>query len=129
MNYPIAIEHQPGSAYGVQFPDLPGCFSAGETLDEAIANASEALAFHIEGLLDAGEKIPTALDLEHHATHPEFTGMIWAVVTVDLASLSGKSKRLNISLPERVLRRIDAAAEKNGESRSGYLARVALESA
>lgn len=129
MNYPIAIEHQPGSAYGVQFPDLPGCFSAGETLDEAIANASEALAFHIEGLLDAGEKIPTPLDLEHHATHPEFTGMIWAVVTVDLASLSGKSERLNISLPERVLRRIDAAAEKNGESRSGYLARVALESA
>ena len=129
MNYPIAIEPQPGSAYGVQFPDLPGCFSAGETLDEAIANASEALAFHIEGLLDAGEKIPTPLDLEHHATHPEFTGMIWAVVTVDLASLSGKSERLNISLPERVLRRIDAAAEKNGESRSGYLARVALEPA
>ena len=129
MNYPIAIEHEPGSAYGVQFPDLPGCFSAGETLDEAIANASEALAFHIEGLLDAGAKIPTPLALEYHATHPEYTGMIWAVVTVDLASLSGKSKRLNISLPEGVLRRIDAAAEKNGESRSGYLARVALESA
>lgn len=129
MNYPIAIEHEPGSAYGVQFPDLPGCFSAGDTLDEAIANASEALAFHIEGLLDAGEKIPTPLDLAHHATNPEFTGMIWAVVSMDLASLSGKSKRLNISLPERVLRRIDAAALKNGESRSGYLARVALESA
>ena len=129
MNYPIAIEHEPGSAYGVLFPDLPGCFSAGDTLDEAIANASEALAFHIEGLLDAGEKIPAPLDLEHHAANPEFTGMIWAVVHMDLASLSGKSKRLNISLPERVLRRIDAAAQKNGESRSGYLARVALESA
>ena len=53
--------------------------------------------------------------------------MIWAIAAVDLAALSGKSKRLNISLPERVLRRIDAAAGKNGESRSGFIARVALE--
>ena len=129
MNYPIAIEHEPGSAYGVRFPDLPGCFSAGETLDGAIANAGEALAFHIEGLLDAGEKIPAPLDLQHHASNPEYSGVVWALISLDLSSLSGKSKRLNISLPERVLRRIDAAAEKNGESRSGYLARVALESA
>ena len=46
---------------------------------------------------------------------------------MDLAALSGKAKRLNISLPERVLRRIDAAADKNGESRSGFIARIALE--
>lgn len=43
MNYPIAMEHAPDKAYGVQFPDLPGCFSAGDTLDEAIFNAAEAL--------------------------------------------------------------------------------------
>lgn len=58
MTYPIAIKHEPGKACGVQVPDLPGCFSAGDTLDEAISNSAEALAFHIEGLLDAGEKIP-----------------------------------------------------------------------
>ena len=57
MNYPIAIEHEPGKAYGVQVPDFPGCFSAGDTLDEAISNAAEALAFHIEGLLDAGDAL------------------------------------------------------------------------
>jgi len=129
MNYPIAIEHEPGSAYGVRFPDFLGCFSAGDSLDEAIANAGEALAFHIEGLLDAGEKIPAPLDLECRASDPEFAGVVWALISIDLSSLSGKSKRLNISLPERVLRRIDAAALKNGESRSGFLARVALESA
>jgi predicted RNase H-like HicB family nuclease len=127
MNYPIAIEHAPGKAYGVQVPDLPGCFSAGDTLDEAIANAAEALAFHIEGLLDAGERIPPPQALEIHSTNPGYSGMIWAITSVDLAALSGKSKRLNISLPERVLRRIDAAAGKNGESRSGFIARVALE--
>ena len=127
MNYPIAIEHERGKAYGVQVPDLPGCFSAGDTLDEAITNASEALAFHIEGLLDAGEKIPPPQGIEKHSANPDYAGMIWAITSVDLAALSGKSKRLNISLPERVLRRIDAAAGKNGESRSGFIARVALE--
>lgn len=128
MNFPVAIEHEANRAYGVQFPDVPGCFSAGDTLDEALANAAEGLAFHIEGLLDAGEHIPVPLDLESHSHKPEFSGMIWALVPVDLASLSGKSRRLNISLPERVVRRIDAAALKNGESRSAFLARVALES-
>jgi predicted RNase H-like HicB family nuclease len=128
MNYPIAIEHEPGKAYGIQVPDLPGCFSAGDTMDEAIANAKEAVAFHIEGLLDAGEKIPAPQGVEVHSGNPDYAGMVWALVSVDLASLSGKSKRLNISLPERVLRRIDSAAEKNGETRSGFIARIALES-
>jgi predicted RNase H-like HicB family nuclease len=127
MNYAIAIEHEPGKAYGVQIPDLPGCFSAGDTLDEAIANAAEAAAFHIEGLLDAGEKIPAPHGVESHSANPDYAGMIWALVSVDLSSLSGKAKRLNISLPERVLRRIDSAAEKNGETRSGFIARIALE--
>ena len=76
MNYPIAIEHEPGKAYGVQFPDLPGCFSAGDTLDEAIFNAAEALAFHIEGLLDAGEKIPPPQAIESHSANPDYAGMI-----------------------------------------------------
>lgn len=99
MNYPIVIEHEPGKAYGVQVPDLPGCFSAGDTLDEAISNAAEALAFHIEGLLDAGEKIPPPQAIESHSANPDYAGMIWAITSVDLAALSGKSKRLNISLP------------------------------
>ena len=129
MNYPIAIEHEPGKAYGVQVPDLPGCFSAGDTMDEAMANAAEAVAFHIEGLLDAGENIPSPKGVEAHSANSDYAGMIWALVSVDLASLSGKAKRLNISLPERVLRRIDSAAEKHGETRSGFIARVALERA
>ena len=129
MNYPIAIEHEPGKAYGVQVPDLPGCFSAGDTMDEAIANAKEAVAFHIEGLLDAGEGIPSPQGIETRSQNPDYAGMIWALVSVDLCSLSGKAKRINISLPERVLRRIDSAAEKNGETRSGFIARIALERA
>ncbi|MEX1117664.1 MAG: type II toxin-antitoxin system HicB family antitoxin [Terrimicrobiaceae bacterium] len=126
MNYAIAIEHKKGSAYGVEFPDLPGCFSAGDTLDEAMENAKEAVAFHIEGLLDAGFDVPAASGLDSHAGKREYVGRTWALVAVDLAALSGKARRLNITLPERVLRRVDAAAARTGESRSGFLARVAI---
>ena len=127
MNYAIAIEHEKGRAWGVEFPDLPGCFSAGDTLDEALENAREAAAFHVEGLLDAGLPVPQAKGVEAWARDAVYAGRTWGVVPVDLAALSGKSKRLNISLPERVLRRIDAAAARAGESRSGYLARLALQ--
>ncbi len=51
---------------------------------------------------------------------------MWAIVSAALASLSDKTERINITLPTRVLRRIDAAAQSNGESRSGYIARRAL---
>jgi len=92
-----------------------------------LAQAREAVAFHIEGLLDAGERVPKAHGLAAFAGRLEYAGRTWAVVSVDLATLSGKSRRLNVSLPERVVRRIDAAAAKSGESRSGFLARVALD--
>ena len=129
MNYSIAIEHEKGTSYGVEVPDLPGCFSAGDTMDEAIENAREAVAFHVEGLLDAGLPVPEPRGIETYAGKREYAGRTWAVVSVDLAALSGRARRLNITLPERVLRRIDAAAQKNGESRSGFLARVALQAA
>ena len=127
MNYVIAIE--PGDekhAFGVAVPDLPGCFSAGDTLDEAITNAREAIELWLETVIDDGLPVPAPEPLSKHQANPEFAGWIWAVVAVDLASLSDKVERINISLPARVLRRIDQAARQAGETRSAYLARRAL---
>lgn len=127
MRYPIAIE--PGDAkhaYGVIIPDLPGCFSAGDTLDEAIDNAREAIELWLETVIDDGGAVPAPGLIDQHQANPEFKGHIWAVVAVDLASLSDKAERVNITLPARVLRRIDAAAKTAGETRSGYIARRAL---
>lgn len=129
MRYPIAIE--PGDAthaYGVIVPDLPGCFSAGDTLDEAIDNAREAIELWLETVIDDGGAVPAPGQIDKHQANPEFKAHIWAVVTVDLASLSDKAERVNITLPARVLRRIDAAAKSAGESRSGYIARRVLSS-
>ena len=127
MKYPIAIE--PGDehrAYGVVVPDLPGCFSAGDTLDDAIDNAREAIELWLETVIDDDEAVPEPRTIVEHQANPEYKGWVWAVVPVDLAALSDKVERVNITLPARVLRRIDAAAKAAGESRSGFIAHLAL---
>lgn len=127
MRYPIAIENGGDDhAFGVVVPDLPGCFSAGDSLDEAIDNAKEAIEFWLETVIDDGGAVPSPKTVAEHQANSEFSGWIWAVVTIDLAALSDKVERVNITLPSRVLRRIDAAAKAAGESRSGFIARRTL---
>ncbi len=127
MRYPVVIHKDADSVYGVTVPDLPGCFSAGETLEEAVESAHEAIACHLEGLLTDGEPVPSAESLETHQSSDEFKGGIWALVHVDVTRLSGKTKRINITVPARVLAIVDEAAAREGETRSGLLARAALD--
>jgi predicted RNase H-like HicB family nuclease len=127
MRYPIVIElGDEHHAFGVVVPDLPGCFSAGDSLDEAIDNAREAIELWLETVIDDGGAVPEPRTITEHQANPEFAGWVWAVVAVDLAELSDKAERVNITLPARVLRRIDLAAKAAGESRSGFIAHMAL---
>lgn len=126
MRYSVVIHKDPGSGYGVTVPDLPGCFSAGETLDQALALAREAIECHLEGLLLDGDPIPEQRPLEEHRANSDYAEGVWALVDVDLATLGGRAERVNITLPQRVLALIDAHAKRHGESRSGFLARAAL---
>jgi predicted RNase H-like HicB family nuclease len=103
MSYVVAIE--PGDkshAFGVVVPDLPGCFSAGDTLDEALVNVREAIELWLETVIDDGQPMPEPKTLATYQANREFAGWIWAVVAVD------------------------QAAKQAGESRSTYLARRAL---
>jgi predicted RNase H-like HicB family nuclease len=128
MRYPIAIE--PGSdttASGVVVPDLPGCFSAGDTLDEAVTGAEEAAAAWIDAALDAGQAIPGPGSLEELRRNPAYTGWTFGVITLDASLLDDTIERVNITLPRRVLKRLDALARAAGESRSGYIAHLTLE--
>ena len=127
MKYPVVIHKDENSDYGVTFPDLLGCFSAGETIEEALANAQEAAECHIEGLLIDSEPIPVSTNIENHKDNPDFKDGIWALVEVDLSKLSLKSKRVNITMPERLLNSLDYFAKKRGETRSGVLAQAATE--
>ena len=128
MRYPIVIE--PGTestAFGVIVPDLPGCFSAGDTLDEAMSGAEEAAAAWIDAALDAGDAIPPPSSLESLQRHPDYAGWTFGVITLDPALLEDVVERVNITLPRRVLKRLDAKARAAGETRSGYIAQLTLE--
>jgi len=127
MRYPVVIHKDKSSDYGVTVPDLPGCFSAGETVEDALTNAVEAMECHLEGLLFDGEAIPEAQPVEVHQKNRDYAGGTWALVSVDLSRLNSKAKRINITLPERVLALVDEQAKREGESRSGLLARAVLD--
>jgi len=129
MHYAIVIHKDDDSDYGVTVPDLPGCFSAGDTVDNAIFQAKEAIECHLEGLLMDGDAIPEAGLIEAHQANSDYSGGIWAIVNVDLSRLEGKVRRINITIPEHVLTMIDEAAKREGESRSGFLARAGLDKA
>ena len=127
MRYPVAIESGDARhAHGVVVPDLPGCFSAGDTLDEALTNAQEAILLHLEGLLDEGKPIPKPGAIETLRRKREYRSWTWAVVDVDMSQLGDKVARINITLPQRILRAVDIHARRLGETRSGFLARVAV---
>jgi len=127
MQYPIVIHKESDSDYGVTFPDIPGCFSAGSTIEEAINMAQEAAECHIEGMLIDLEPIPTPLNIDIHKANTDYKKGLWALIEVDISKLSLKSKRINITMPERLVRVVDQYANKHGSSRSGLLSQAVTE--
>lgn len=125
MNYPIVIHKDEDSDYGVTVPDLPGCFSAGSTLDEAIAMAQEAIELHLEGLIEEGQPVPEPGAVEDYQDMPEYKGGVWAVVSIAPSSLRVEAKRVNITMPRRILDAVDRFAKAENETRSGLLVKAA----
>jgi predicted RNase H-like HicB family nuclease len=119
----IALIHKEAdSDYGVHFPDLPGLVTAGSTLDEARAFAEEALALHLEGMVEDGLPVPEPSSLEAVMADPDNRDGVAILVRAETRS---RAVRVNITLPEDALRDIDAYAEAHGYTRSGFLAQAA----
>ena len=125
LNFPIAIHKDADSDFGVTVPDLPGCFTAGKTLDDALVMAREAIELHLEGLVEAGEPLPAPHGVEHFKGKRDYAGATWAVVTVNPAATGQKTVRITFTIPRRMLCRIDGHAKRIGETRSGLLVRAA----
>ena len=124
QNYIGLIHKDADSDFGVSFPDFPGVVTAGTDLDDARRMAEEALALHVEGMIEDGEAIPEPSSLEAIMSDPAHRESV--AVLIPLKSAAKKAVRLNITLPEDVLREIDAYAEAHGLTRSGFLAQAAL---
>ena len=126
MTFIIAIAPAtPGTAFGVAVPDLPGCFSAGDSLDGAIDKAREAIDLWCETVIEDGGDLPIPKTLAEHQINPDFAGWIWAVVEVPVERYFGPAEKLNITLPRLLLAKIDDYARAHGSTRSGFLADAA----
>jgi predicted RNase H-like HicB family nuclease len=124
MRHYIALIHKDANSdYGVSFPDIPGVITAGSNLDEARKLATEALAFHLEGLAEDGEAVPEPSTLEEIMAIAENKDGV--AVLIDAPAAEVKSVRVNITLPADVLGEIDKYAEREGFTRSGFLVQAA----
>jgi predicted RNase H-like HicB family nuclease len=116
------LRKDPKSDFGVDFPDFPGCVTAGGTVDEAVAMAREALGGHIEAMLEAGYEIPEPSSLDEVLANRHNRKAVPILVPVDLP---GKPVRVNVIVPDRDLKAIDRYAKRHGMSRSGFLVAAA----
>ena len=127
MRYPVLIEDgSETAAFGIAVPDLPGCFSAGDTLDEALDGAKEAVAAWVDAALDAGTPIPTPSRLEDARRLPGYEGWTVGVIDLDPAVFDDSIERVNITLPKRVLRRLDDLAAARHQSRGAFIADLTM---
>jgi predicted RNase H-like HicB family nuclease len=119
--YPALISKGPHTGWNVVFPDLPGCDTAGLSIDEVLVSAEETLALHVHSLFVEGKPVPEPGDIE--GILAEAKGE--AFVLVPLVPLKGATKRINVSLDEHLLAEIDASAARIGTDRSKWLAAAA----
>lgn len=124
MLYPVYVHKDEGSAYGLTFPDFPGCFSAADELADLSRMAQEAVELHFDG---EAFDIPAPSAPEQWQGDDRFQGGYWMLVDIDLAKIRSAPVRLNISLPEYLVRQIDDYAKAHHQTRSGFLARAAEE--
>jgi predicted RNase H-like HicB family nuclease len=130
MHYVAVIEKDEDSAFGVWFPDVEGCFSAGETIEEAVANAAVALRQHVEAVESAGRRAPAARPIDDVLRDEDVAAAVEAgaiLFAVPLLADAGRTVRINISLDKSLVDQIDAAATARGLTRSAFLAQAARE--
>src|SRR5690625_7052509 len=113
--YPIYVHKDEGSAYGAIFPDIPGCFAAADAIDALPRAAQEAVEAHF-GADD--EPIPNPSSPDAWNGHEDYSkDGFWMMVDINLSKVRPRSKRINISMPEELIERIDRAAQSRGQDR------------
>ena len=129
-HYVAVIEKEADSAFGVWFPDVEGCFSAGDTLEEATANAAAALRQHTEAIESAGRQLACGASLDDVLRDKDVKAAVKAravLFAVPLLADAGRTVRINISLDKALVDQIDDAASARGLTRSAFIAQAARE--
>ncbi len=96
MDIPVAIHKDVNSVYGVVMPGVPGCFSWGDSNDDALLNAREAIYSHVEAMIDEGLSVDIGHSkIEDFAQSNGYEGVTWALLQVDLSQLEARSQLVN----------------------------------
>ncbi len=121
--YPAVFEQTEDGGCGVFFPDISGCISAGDTLEEAISMSKEALSLHLSAMINDNDKCPT-IDLENAKKEAE--GCILMMIEPNAAIISRRTKnkavRINITIPQFLLESVDKYAKAAHTNRSKLIA-------
>lgn len=125
MKITVVLHSDDGQRYGVTVPDLEGCFSAGDSIDNALESVKESIELHLEGLLEEGQDLPSILPISQHQNNPDYTDGVWALVDVDTTVFEGETEEIDVTLPRLLLRRIDDYTHAKHLTRSVFLAEAA----
>jgi predicted RNase H-like HicB family nuclease len=120
--YFAALLPEAGGGFSVTFPDVPGAITQGDTLEEAVLNAREALELTLEGITEDGEDLPSARNDSGVMRRIAKSGALPVAISAETPT---QNVRVNVSLDQRLLTRIDRAADASGRTRSGFLAEAA----
>ena len=125
--YFAIVLKDPDSAFGIVFPDVPGCFSAGDTFEEAVANAAEALRLHRDVASETEKSFAEPRNFEELMADPEVRAEAAGapLVPVTLSSPNDAIIEVKVAMESQLLDRIDAAAQRTGQSRSAFLSEAA----
>jgi predicted RNase H-like HicB family nuclease len=127
MKYPIALKKIIGvENYKVSVPDLPGCECNGENVDASLEKISDCIATHLSILAEYSEPIPHATSIEHHLEN--YPSVIWGIIDIDITPYLGKSHKINVTLPELLIKQIDDRVSKSSayKTRSGFIASACM---
>jgi len=119
----VAIIEKATHGFGVFFPDLPGCTSFGETIEDAAANALVAAQAHVALSEEYGDTLPSPRPLDRIPTERGVKEKARVLIPVETGN---EAVRVNISLPASALAALDRTAKELSLSRSGAIAHLAF---
>lgn len=135
MKYAIIfVDKNDDGLYQVRVPDLPGCTVSTNSIDLGLEKITQEIKSHLAILAEYGEKIPASLSVEKHRQryaneNPHTcTQAFWAIVDIDITAYLGRSHKINVTLPELLIKQIDEQVSKNSayKTRSGFIAGACL---
>lgn len=124
MAYVIGLVHGGGDAYGISYPDFPGCVAGGASIDDAVSRGEDALAVHVESMLEDGEELPTLRSRDAILSDPQLQDDVKDAVLVAVPMPSARRARVHVMIDESLLAAVERSAEAEGFTRSGYFERA-----